>query len=33
LKHFTDEELLGQIDAAASKEEILQQMDMAVGDA
>jgi len=32
LKHFTDEALYGQIDAATSKEEILEQMDMAVGD-
>jgi len=32
LKHFTDEEILSQIDAAASEEDIMQQMDMAVGD-
>jgi len=32
LKHFTDEALFGQIDAAVTKEEILEQMDMAVGD-
>jgi len=32
LKHFTDEELLSQIDAAVPKEEILQQIDAAVGD-
>jgi heterodisulfide reductase subunit A2 len=32
LKHFTDEELLSQIDAAVTHEEIIQQMDMAVGD-
>jgi heterodisulfide reductase subunit A len=32
LKHFTDEELLSQIDAAAPEEEIIQQMDAAVGD-
>ena len=32
LKHFTDEELYGQIDAAATEEEIIEQMDMAVGD-
>jgi len=32
LKHFTDEELLSQIDAAVPEEEILQQMDAAVGD-
>ena len=32
LKHFTDEELLSQIDAAITDEEIIQQMDMAVGD-
>ncbi len=32
LKHFTDEELLSQIDAAVTHEEINQQMDMAVGD-
>jgi heterodisulfide reductase subunit A len=31
LKHFTDEELLSQIDAAAPEEEIMQQMDAAVG--
>ncbi len=32
LKHFTDEELLSQIDAAIPGEEILQQLDAAVGD-
>lgn len=32
LKHFTDEELLSQIDAAVEAEEITQQMDAAVGD-
>jgi len=32
LKHFTDEELLSQIDAAVPEEEITQQMDEAVGD-
>jgi heterodisulfide reductase subunit A len=32
LKHFTDEELLSQIDAAVPEEEIIQQMDAAVGD-
>ena len=32
LKHFTDEELLSQIDAAVPEEEMLQQMDAAVGD-
>ena len=32
LKHFTDEELLSQIDAAIPEEEMLQQMDAAVGD-
>ena len=32
LKHFTDEELCNQIDAAVSEEEIIQQMDLAVGD-
>jgi len=32
LKHFTDEEVLCQIDAAVSNEEILQQIDAAVGD-
>ena len=33
LKHFTDEELLSQIDAAVPEEEILQKIDAAVGDA
>jgi heterodisulfide reductase subunit A len=33
LKHFTDEEILTQIDAAAPEEEVIQQMDAAVGDA
>ena len=32
LKHFTDEEILSQIDVAVTKEDILKQMDMAVGD-
>jgi heterodisulfide reductase subunit A len=32
LKHFTNEALIGQIEAAGSKEEILLQMDAAVGD-
>jgi len=32
LKHFTDEEILSQIDAAVPEEEILQQIDKAVGD-
>jgi heterodisulfide reductase subunit A len=32
LKHFTDEALCSQIDAAVSEEEIIQQMDAAVGD-
>jgi len=31
LKHFTDEEILSQIDAAMPEEEILQPMDAAVG--
>ena len=31
LKHFTDEELVSQIDAAIPEEEILQQVDAAVG--
>jgi heterodisulfide reductase subunit A len=31
LKHFTDEELLSQIDAAIPEEEIIQQIDAAVG--
>ncbi|MCD6269056.1 MAG: CoB--CoM heterodisulfide reductase iron-sulfur subunit A family protein, partial [Deltaproteobacteria bacterium] len=30
LKHFTDEELISQIDAATTKEEIMQQIDAAV---
>jgi heterodisulfide reductase subunit A len=33
LKHFTDEELLSQIDAACFEEESVQPMDVAVGDA
>ena len=33
LKHFTDEELLSEIDAAVSDEEIMKQIDAAVGDA
>jgi heterodisulfide reductase subunit A len=32
LKHFTDEEILSQIDAAIPDEEILKPMDAAVGD-
>ncbi len=32
LKHFTDEELMSQVDAATPEEEILEQNDMAVGD-
>jgi heterodisulfide reductase subunit A len=32
LKHFTDEELMSQIDAAAPGEEIIEQIDRAVGD-
>ena len=32
LKHFTDEELLSQIDALVPEKEIIQQMDAAVGD-
>jgi len=32
LKHFTDEEILSQIDAAIPNEEIMQQFDVAVGD-
>jgi heterodisulfide reductase subunit A len=32
LKHYTDEELLSEIDAMAPEEEILPQMDAAVGD-
>jgi len=32
LKHFTDEELLSQIDAAITEEEIIRQFDAAVGD-
>jgi len=32
LKHFTDEELLSAIDAAFPKEEVVQRMDVAVGD-
>lgn len=31
LKHYTDEELLSQIDAAVTEEEIIQQIDAAVG--
>jgi heterodisulfide reductase subunit A len=31
LKHFTDEEVLSQIDAAVPRKEIVQQMDAAVG--
>ena len=32
LKHYTDEELLSQIDAAVPEEEVIGQMDAAVGD-
>ena len=32
LKHYTDEELLSQIDAAVPEEEMIQQIDAAVGD-
>ena len=32
LKHFTDEEILSQIDAAVTEEEIIKQMDMAVNE-
>jgi heterodisulfide reductase subunit A len=32
LKHFTDEELLSEIDAAFPEEEVVQPMDVAVGD-
>jgi heterodisulfide reductase subunit A len=32
LKHFTNEELLSQIEVAVPEEEIIQQMDAAVGD-
>jgi heterodisulfide reductase subunit A len=32
LKHFTDEELLSQIDAAVPEEELVQPIDAAVGD-
>ena len=32
LKHFTDEELLSEIDAAFPEEEVIQPMDAAVGD-
>ncbi len=32
LKHFTDEEIIRQIDAAVPEEEIVQKMDTAVGD-
>ena len=32
LKHFTDEEILSQIDAAVPEEEIVQQIDAADGD-
>jgi hypothetical protein len=31
LKHFTDEEVLSEIDAAVSDEEIAKQIDAAVG--
>ena len=33
LKHFTDEEILSEIDAALSEEELVQQIDAAIGDA
>ena len=32
LKHFTDEEILSQIDAAFPEKEVSQQIDRAVGD-
>jgi len=32
LKHFTDEEIMSEIDAVGPKEKILPQLDMAVGD-
>jgi len=32
LKHFTDEELLSQIDAAVPDEEIIPHFDAAIGD-
>jgi len=32
LKHFTDEEVFSQIDAGLQREELIQQMDAAVGD-
>ena len=32
LKHFTDEEILSQIDAAIPEEEIIQHFDAAVGE-
>jgi heterodisulfide reductase subunit A len=32
LKHFTDEEILSEIDAAFPKEEVVQPLDVAVGD-
>jgi len=32
LKHFTDAEILNQIDAAVSEEEVIQHFDLAVGD-
>lgn len=32
LKHFTDDELMGAIDAAFQEEEVLRPMDLAVGD-
>jgi hypothetical protein len=33
LKHFTDEEVLSEIDAAISDEDFMQKIDAAVGDA
>jgi heterodisulfide reductase subunit A len=33
LKHYTDEEILSQIDAAIPEEDIIPQIDVAVGDA
>ncbi len=33
LKHFTDEEILSEIDAMVPDEEIMQQIDEAAGDA
>jgi heterodisulfide reductase subunit A len=33
LKHYTDEEMLAEIDAAGSEEEIVQQIDAVIGNA